>query len=108
MVKYTDTADVKLHYVYGELSVIEVPRKHRGDRNAIERINDYLAINEALKYCRYCFNSGDNYLMDYGKEVMTDGIKGKDLQAVLSTAVPSKSKKIQAEINGYILTTLNK
>ena len=46
--------------------------------------------------------------MDYGKKVIKEAIEGKDLQAVLSTAVPFKSNKIQAEINGYILTTLNK
>lgn len=105
---YSDISDVRLHYVFGELASIEIPKQVRGNREAISRINDYWAINEALKYCRYCFNSGDNDLMAYGIKALKKEIWGKDLQAILSTAIPTKAKEVENEINRYLLTTLNK
>lgn len=105
---YSDISDVSFHYVFGELAIIEVPKQVRGNHEAINLINDYLAINEALKYCRYCFNSGDNDLMAYGVELIKEATEGKDLQAIFATAIPTKAKEVESEINRYLLTTLNK
>ena len=105
---YSDISDVSFHYVFGELSIIEVPKQVRGNHEAINKINEYLAINEALKYCRYCFNSGDDDLIAYGVELIKEATEGKYLQAIFVTAIPTKAKEVESEINRYLLTTLNK
>ena len=105
---YSDISDVRFNYVFGELSSIEIPKQVRGNRDAINQINEYMAINEALKYCRYCFNSDDNDLIAYGVELIKEATEGKDWQAIFATAIPTKAKEVENEINRYLLTTLNK